>query len=138
MPTRYTQPMVKVILIFIGAGSGGLLRFWIGGAVQRAASTHFPLGTLVVNVTGCLAIGILTVLLAAKASISQDLRDAILIGLLGGYTTFATFGRETMHLMDQRAYTMAFAYVMTSVAAGFGATWAGMRLTERLIGPVQL
>lgn len=130
--------MIKVLLIFLGAGSGGVLRYWLGGFAQRSADTAFPIGTLAVNVSGCLAIGVLTVVLAAKASVSEDVRDGLLIGLLGGYTTFATFGRETMHLMDQRAYAMAMAYVLASVGAGFAATWLGLRLAERLIGPVQL
>lgn len=130
--------MVKLALIFVGAGLGGVLRYSLGGWVQGASKTTFPVGTLVVNVTGCLAIGVLSVLLAGRLQVHPDVRDAVLIGLLGGYTTFATFGRETMHLMDSRMYGQAMLYVVVSVAAGFAATWIGLRGAERVWGAATL
>ena len=126
--------MLKLSLIFLGAGAGGLLRYWLGGIVQNASGWSFPAGTMFVNVTGCLAIGIFVVLFTGRFTVSEEVRDAVLIGVLGGYTTFSSFGRETMALADDRQFMLAGANVLISVVAGLAATWIGMRLTERLFG----
>lgn len=126
--------MLKLTLIFLGAGAGGLLRYWLGGLVQNASGWSFPAGTLFVNVSGCLAIGVLAVLFTGRLTASIEVRDMVLIGLLGGYTTFSTFGRETMALVDDREFMLAGINILASVAAGLAATWIGMRLAERLFG----
>lgn len=126
--------MLKLALIFLGAGVGGVLRYWLGGVVQHASGWTFPAGTMFVNVSGCLVIGVLAVLFTGRLTVSEPVRDAILIGVLGGYTTFSSFGRETMALLDDRQFTLAAVNVLVSVAAGLAATWIGMRLTERLFG----
>lgn len=126
--------MLKLALIFLGAGAGGVLRYWLGGVVQHLSGWSFPAGTMFVNITGCLAIGVLGVLLTGRLIVSEGVRDAILIGVLGGYTTFSSFGRETMALLDDREFILAAMNVFVSVGAGLLATWIGMRLTERLFG----
>lgn len=126
--------MSKVLLIFFGAGLGGVTRYWLGGVVQNVSGWTFPAGTMFVNVTGCLAVGVLVVLFTGRLTVSEGVRDAILIGVLGGYTTFSSFGRETMALLDDRQFMLACVNILASVVAGLAATWIGMRLTERLFG----
>ncbi len=134
--------MTKLILIFLASGVGGVLRFVIGGWSQHAGmwvwakvggSTPrdaFPLGTMVVNLTGCFTAGLLAALFAGPWPIREEYRTAILVGVLGGYTTFSAFGRETMTLVEQRQWTMAGANVVLSVALGLAGVWAGTRVGE--------
>jgi CrcB protein len=88
--------MCKLVLIFVGSGLGGVLRYALGGWGQRLADGRFPLGTLIVNVSGCLLIRFLTAAFAGRVLIREEYRVALLIGVLGGYTTFSTFGLETL------------------------------------------
>lgn len=88
--------MCKLVLIFVGSGLGGVLRYALGGWGQRPADGRFPLGTLIVNVSGCLLIRFLTAAFAGRVLIREEYRVALLIGVLGGYTTFSTFGLETL------------------------------------------
>jgi fluoride exporter len=114
---------VTAALIFVGAGSGGLLRYWLGGLTQSWWGPSFPAGTLMVNVTGCLAMGVLSVMLTGA---DRDVhRAALLVGFLGGYTTFSSFGRETLTLIETGAWWRAGGYVLASVMLSLGAVWAG-------------
>ena len=88
--------MYKLVLIFFGSGVGGMLRYALGGWVQRLADGRLPLGTLIVNLSGCLLIGFLTAAFSGRVLIREEYRVALLIGVLGGYTTFSTFGLETL------------------------------------------
>src|SRR5688572_23565026 len=98
--------LVKAGIVFLGAGAGGVLRFSVVGGIQawiRSSSpawASFPLGTIVVNVTGCFAVGLLGAILAGPMHAKEELRLALLVGLLGGYTTFSAFGRETILLVQ--------------------------------------
>ncbi len=126
--------LLKPALIFLGAGAGGLLRYWLGGWVQTLSGPTFPLGTLVVNVSGCLAIGFLVTLFTGPVLIREEFRAAILIGILGGYTTFSSFGRETMALVADGQWLGAGANVLLSNVLGLSAVWAGSSLASRLHG----
>jgi CrcB protein len=124
-----------LLLIALGGAIGSVARFLIGLWVQPVRPglplTHFPVGTLVVNVTGCLAIGILHAIFYGSphaASERAELRAFLLIGVLGGYTTFSSFGRETLNLVDNNQLGAAAAYVLLSNVLGLAAVWAGMRL----------
>ena len=92
--------MFRVSLIFLAGGCGCLLRYGIAGWAQRLGNGSFPVGTLVVNVLGCVAIGFLASLFTGPILIREEYRLAILVGLLGGFTTFSTFGYETITLTD--------------------------------------
>jgi len=117
--------LIKPALIFLGAGAGGLLRYWFGGWVQALVGTAFPLGTLMVNVTGCLAMGFLAALCAGPGVQREELRAAMLIGVLGGYTTFSSFGRETIALAAEGRWAFAGAYVLLSNLLCLIGVWAG-------------
>jgi CrcB protein len=126
--------MNHALIIFVGAGVGGLLRYWIGGAIQNASGGAFPLGTLVVNVSGCLAIGFLAAAFTGPWLVREEVRQGIIIGVLGGYTTFSSFGRETLALLQDRQWLAAGANVLLSNLLGLMAVWIGWMLAGKLLG----
>ena len=126
--------MLKLLFIFIGSGAGGVLRYAVSGWAQRQTHGVFPIGTLVVNVLGCLLIGVLTAALSGRVLMREEYRLALLIGLLGGYTTFSTFGMETFGLLNDGETWRALLNVAASVVLGLAAVWAGYRLTEHWLG----
>ena len=86
--------MYRITLIFAGGGAGSVLRYLVQGWVQRLSGASFPLGTVIVNISGCLVIGLLAGMFFGPRPINEDYRFAILTGILGGYTTFSSFGWE--------------------------------------------
>lgn len=126
--------MFKSILVFFGAGVGGLLRYWLGGWIQNWWGPTFPLGTLIVNTSGCLAMGFLAALWTGPVLIREEHRVAILVGVLGGYTTFSSFGRETLALIHDGEWARAGWYVLGSVALSLIAVWLGWAIAEKLYG----
>ncbi len=130
--------LAKPALIFLGSGAGGLLRYWIGTAAAAAWGTAFPIGTLLINASGCLLMGFLSVYLLASTSMRDDFRAALLIGLLGGYTTFSAFGRETAELLQSGAWGRAVGYVLASVILGVCAVMLGAALAHKLGAPASV
>lgn len=125
---------MKFALIFVASGTGGLARYVFGGWVQRLSGGTFPLGTLVVNVSGCLLIGFLGAALTGRLLMREEYRVALLVGLLGGYTTFSTFGWETFSLLGDGQFGRALLNAAASVLAGVVAVWAGYRAAELWLG----
>jgi len=124
---------VKVLLAGCGGFLGSVARYLLGGWVQRLVQAPvFPFGTLVVNVSGCLAIGILGGLADQRGLLSPGARVFLLIGVLGGYTTFSSFGYETLQLLRDGEAMPALANVLLQVALGLGAVWAGNAMTRLL------
>lgn len=127
--------MVKLLWIAAGGSVGAVLRYAVSGWVQRpAGATTFPIGTLTVNVVGCLAMGLLYAVFAGHSLIREEYRLAILVGVLGGFTTFSTFGYETFALINDRQFARAAVNVLLSNAAAIAAVWLGYRLGERWVG----
>ncbi|MEK6676369.1 MAG: fluoride efflux transporter CrcB [Planctomycetota bacterium] len=126
--------MAKLLLIFVGSGLGGVLRYLWGGAVQRLSGGNFPIGTLTINVVGCLCIGFLMGALSGRWMIRENYRIALLVGVLGGFTTFSTFGWETFAMLNDGQKTRAFLNVVASVVLGLAAVWMGYRLAESWLG----
>ncbi len=124
----------KLLWIFLGSGVGGVLRYTFGGLVHKVVSTAFPLGTLAVNVIGCLLIGFLTFAVRERFLIREEYSTAVLIGLLGGFTTFSTFGMETFGLLNDGQYARASLNIVLSVVGGLAAAWIGYRLAEGWLG----
>ena len=119
-------------LLFVGLGGfvGSVLRYLVSGWVQRLSDTpFFPYGTLSVNVVGCLAIGLLGGWADNTELFSPGVRLFVLLGLLGGFTTYSTFGYETMALLRDRQTTAALGYVGLHLALGFGAVALGYGLS---------
>lgn len=126
--------MWKLLLIFAGAGIGGLCRYGLSGLIPSPGNASFPLGTLVVNIAGCLAIGFLATCCAGPSLIREEYRLAVIIGVLGGFTTFSSFGLETMALINDRQWLFAAMNILLSNGLGLLAVLAGTRVSEKLFG----
>ena len=126
--------MTKYVLIAVGGAGGSLLRYVLQGWVQRLAGGGFPAGTLVVNVVGCFVLGLLAAAFTGPVLIREEYRIGLTIGVLGGFTTFSTFGLETFNLTNDGQFRLALANVVLSVGLGFAAVWAGYRLSEWWLG----
>lgn len=127
--------MVKFALIFVCSGLGGVLRHALGGLIQHWWGPTFPLGTLIVNITGCLGIGFFAAAFAGGLMVREEYRIAVLVGIFGGYTTFSAFGLETMALVGKGDMARAGLNVLLSVAVGLVAVWFGAALGARVFGP---
>jgi CrcB protein len=123
--------MNRYLLVMLGAALGGLARYVIGSAVMQRFGGRFPLGTLVVNVMGCFLIGILMPLLTERGEPRPNLRLLLVVGVLGGYTTFSSFAWESFQAMDEGGRWVAFANVALSVILGYLAVWCGALLARR-------
>lgn len=117
-------------ILFVGAGGaiGSMLRYVLAGAVQRTA-TGFPIGTMAVNVVGCILIGILSERFA-EANLDPIYRTAILVGVLGGFTTFSTFSLDTVKLAEDRQLGLVLINVLGTVTLCLVACWMGQRLAK--------
>ncbi len=119
---------MKILLaIALGSALGGVLRYLTGALVHLWFARSFPWGTLGVNVLGCALIGVSWVLLATRGEGGELARAFVLVGLLGGFTTFSSFSLETLLLIEQHGYARAGVYVVASVVACLVAAWAGMQ-----------
>lgn len=119
--------MTNTLLIFLGAGFGGVFRYWISNSVYWLVGRQFPYGTLVVNVSGCFLMGLLFVLILERFDgLGPQLRSLLLIGLLGGYTTFSSFSIETINLFENGAWMSAFLNIFLSVILCIAAAWLGL------------
>jgi CrcB protein len=122
-----------LLLIALGGAAGSVLRYLVGGKVQHFAPHGFPLGTLFVNVVGCLLIGML-IRQFMNIQTHNYLRALFVVGFCGGFTTFSTFSAETLGLIEGGEYTRAAGYVTLSVVLCLVATFAGMSLMRSLAG----
>ncbi|GAA1152246.1 fluoride efflux transporter CrcB [Streptomyces hebeiensis] len=113
------------LLVLAGAAVGGPLRYLADRAVQARHDSVFPWGTFVVNVTGCLILGLLTGAVTAGAA-SSSVRLLVGTGLCGALTTYSTFSYETLRLAEDGAAFYAVANAVGSVVAGLGAAYAGV------------
>lgn len=122
--------MQAIILVFLGAGLGGVFRHGVNIAAARTLGANFPFGTPIINITGSfimgLAIGWLT--FRSGGGWTQHVRLFFTTGVLGGYTTFSTFSLETVLLIERDQIGLAAAYVGGSVALGILGLWAGLAL----------
>lgn len=124
--------MKQLFAIAAGGALGSVLRYGLSNWVHGLAGRGFPYGTLAVNVLGCLAMGFLFVLLVERMGENAVLRAGLLIGVLGGFTTFSAFSIETFNLIEQGAVVKAAGNMAASLFLCVGATWAGVNLARQL------
>ncbi len=118
--------VIRLCLIGAGGFCGAVLRYQVSGWVQdRSGSVTFPFGTLAVNMIGCLLIGLLTYLVETRSFFSVETRGFVLVGLLGAFTTFSTFGNETLTLLRDNRVLLALFNVGFQVIAGVALVWLG-------------
>jgi CrcB protein len=125
--------MINLMLIAAGGAAGAVLRYGVAGLVHRLTDSTWPWGTLAVNVLGCLIIGLCGALVAGQF-MPERYRLLVMVGVLGSFTTFSTFGYETFELVNDGQLIDAAANVLASNAAGLLAVWLGYRLTEHFAG----
>jgi len=120
--------IVPYLIVFLGAGVGGALRHGVNVGSARLFGFGFPFGTLIVNVAGSFAMGLLAGYFLLRPGYSQELRLFLTTGVLGGFTTFSAFSLDTALLVERHAYALAAAYVACSVAASIVALFLGLAL----------
>lgn len=118
--------------IATGGAVGAVLRYWLSSGVYAWLGRGFPYGTLAVNLLGSLLMGLLYVVLLERVTLSVEWRAALLIGLLGAFTTFSTFSLETLNLIEEGQVLKAGLNVVLSVTACIAASWFGVMFGRQL------
>ncbi len=118
--------MTNILLVGIGGFIGSVMRYLASGYVQQTTkSVDFPYGTLAVNVIGCFVIGFLAQLAESRGVFTSESRLFVFTGMLGGFTTFSSFGNETINLVRDSQMMNAFANVGANLVIGLFAVWLG-------------
>lgn len=117
--------MQKTILIAFAGLVGTLLRYWLAGYVARQYGETFPWGTMAVNLIGCLVTGVVFYATEERFVVNPTVRAVILIGLLGGFTTFSSYGLQTFALLRDGEYGLATLNIVASNILGLFMVWAG-------------
>ncbi len=123
---------MKWLLLFLGGGIGASLRFALATWVDQRASVSFPWGTFAVNAAGCFAIGLLASFADEHHVLRPGARLFVVAGVLGGFTTFSTFGLETWELIEDRALWAALANAVGSVVVAIAAVFLGVLIAREL------
>ena len=118
--------MKDLLFEFLGGGAGSILRYMVSRWLN---TSFFPWGTLAVNIIGCFLVSLFGTWIA-RQSLPTDLRLLMVVGLCGGFTTFSTFGNETMTMLRNGHLLLSFIYIFLSVAAGIAAAYIGAKLLE--------
>lgn len=124
--------MGVVAAIGVGGGIGALIRYYMASLIQPAWWPGFPFGIFVVNITGGLAMGLITALAALKLQMTPEVRAFLTTGILGGYTTFSTFSLESALLIERGAWGQAAAYVVGSTLLSILAIFVGFWIVRAL------
>lgn len=120
--------MEKILLVGLGGFIGSVFRYLLSGLAQQISrSASFPHGTLVVNVFGCFLIGLLTYLAESRGLFTDESRAFVFVGVLGGFTTFSTFGNETMKLLRDGESFLASVNIAAHVLLGLAFVWIGLK-----------
>ena len=126
--------MASYFWIAIGSALGGLARYWCSGVAARLIGETFPWGTIIVNIVGSFIIGFFATLTGPDGRIFADTltRQFVMIGFLGGYTTFSSFSLQTLALVQDGEWLLASANIALSVIACLLAVWAGYALAASI------
>jgi CrcB protein len=121
----------KYLVVLAGAGIGGLSRYVAGTWIMAKYGGRFPLGTFIINITGSFLIGLLMTLFTERWQPHPNWRLFLVVGVLGGYTTFSSFEYETLQAMRTGARWMGLIYVTGSVVIGYIGVWIGAAMSTR-------
>ncbi|WP_027389088.1 fluoride efflux transporter CrcB [Chrysiogenes arsenatis] len=126
--------MLKVFSVAAGGALGALSRFYLGSLVTRLAGSAFPLGTLLINVSGSFFIGAIFIFFYDKGLVSNELRLAVAVGFLGAFTTFSTFSLETLVLWRDGLWGLAFLNILANIVLSLGACALGIWMARLILG----
>ncbi|MBS0526391.1 MAG: fluoride efflux transporter CrcB [Proteobacteria bacterium] len=121
------------LVVFVGAGVGGMLRHFMNIWIAKLAGTHFPMHTLVINVTGSIVMGMVAALFALKGGATGHLRLFLATGILGGYTTFSSFSLDAVLLWERHDYLLATYYIGGSVVLSLLGLVAGLWIVRTVL-----
>jgi CrcB protein len=128
--------MRHFLLIALFGALGAVGRYAAGLAVIHWMGDRFAFGTLAVNVVGCFALAMLAHIGTATELVSADMRLALGVGFLGAFTTFSTFGYETLQFMEDGVWHLAVGNVMANLVLGLAAVWGGLVVARFMFGGV--
>ena len=123
--------MIRYILVLAGGAVGCLTRFVVGTAIVARLGGRFPYGTVFINITGSFLIGFAMTFLTERSYLSPNWRFLIVVGFLGGYTTFSSFQWETLNLMKDGSRWLGFLNGFGSLIVGYAAVWLGAIIAGR-------
>ena len=124
--------MQRLIFIGLAGGAGTLLRYWLSEVTAKRLGETFPTGTLIVNLVGCFFAGLLFCLMFDRYLVNPTVRTVVLIGLLGGFTTFSSFGLQTFTLLREGEMGLAVFNMALSNAGGLLLVWVGYSIAKIL------
>ena len=121
---------MEVFLVALGGAAGAVFRYGITKAVQPLGAGAFPFGIFVVNLSGAFLLGLVFTYLLERTAVSDELRLALTVGVLGAYTTFSTFSLDTIHLVQNGNWGLALLNISASVGGALAAAYAGQQLAR--------
>ncbi len=125
------NPMIRsLLLIGLGGSIGSILRYLSSVMIEKYYTTVFPLATFMINILGCLLIGIIMGTLEKNQVTDSSLKWLLVTGFCGGFTTFSAFGFENIRLLQNGNIALAFLYIGASVFVGLGSVWLGLTLVK--------
>src|SRR4051812_397072 len=124
--------MPVIVGVALGGALGASARYGLDRLIEARSTSVFPWSTFTINVTGCFVMGVVTAALVDRHHLPAWLRVGLVVGVIGGYTTFSTFAQETYDVGDIHHVAIAVAYVVASVAVGVSAIYAGGRIGRLL------
>ena len=127
--------MTKYLVVGLGGALGAIARYWFSALIGERFPTRFPLGTLVINVSGSFIIGFFLTLVTERLNIHPNWRLGVAVGFVGAYTTFSTFEFETFRLLETGNGISGFMNVIVSLMLGFLAVWGGIALARQITLP---
>lgn len=116
----------KLIWLGLAGAAGTLTRYWLTGLVQKNISVNFPIGTMTVNIIGCLLFGLLWAVVESRLSVSGQMRTIIFLGFFGAFTTFSSFAFETSQLLDESQWFWAAGNILLQNVLGLAGMIAGL------------
>jgi fluoride exporter len=117
--------MPVIVGVALGGALGSSARYALDRLIERSSSAVFPLSTFTINITGCFLIGLVSAALVDRHHLPAWIRIGLVVGVIGGYTTFSTFAQEALDLGEIQRVLVAAAYVAASVGVGITAAYAG-------------
>ena len=123
---------MNYLYVFLGGGLGAALRYGLNSGVPRVLGAQFPWATLIINIVGCFAVGLIAAWFVLRPSLASEWRLFLITGILGGFTTFSAFSLDFAQLFERGDTGQAFAYATASVVISILACFAGLMLVRAL------